>query len=235
MGTKRRNPPNACHLDWRLVSPFAKSSPMDLYVGASSERGSIKKFDLDLLEMPVTDSMPKSKTLREMRTTRPDLKFSLRLHPDVAQLGAKHADVARARDAAEALGASVVVVPTGPRFTPTKRYEQQLGEIAESLRLEGVHLAWEPRGVWTPEESEQLAEVHRMLLVRDLTRLAAPEGAVVYTRLLPLGMGARLSQTSLEQLATHLEGAEQAFVVVQPEGAKRARAALREWFELEQP
>lgn len=119
MGTKRRNPPNACHLDWRLVSPFAKSSPMDLYVGASSERGSIKKFDLDLLEMPVTDSMPKSKTLREMRTTRPDLKFSLRLHPDVAQLGAKHADVARARDAAEALGASVVVVPTGPRFTPT--------------------------------------------------------------------------------------------------------------------
>jgi uncharacterized protein YecE (DUF72 family) len=207
---------------------------MDLYVGASSERGSIKKFDLDVLEMPVTDSMPKSRTLREMRATRPDLKFSLRLHPDVAQAGAMHADLARARDAAEALGASVIVVPTGPRFTPTKRYEQQLGDIADKVRIDGIHVAWEPRGVWTPEESEALATAHQMLLVRDLTRLAAPKGPVVYTRLLPLGMGARLGQTSLEQLAAHLQDAKTAFVIVQAEGAKRARTALREWFDLEQ-
>lgn len=206
---------------------------MELFVGVHSDRGSIKKFAFDLLEMPVTGSLPKSRILREMRLARPTLKFSLRLHPDVAQEGANHADIDRAIQAAESLEADVVVISTGPRFTPTKRYQAMLGEMADKLRADGRHIAWEPRGVFGPEEAEGIAAERGVLLVRDLTRESAPTGAVVYTRLLPFGFGARVSQNSLEQLAAHLENVETAFVVVQSEGAKRTRASLREWFELE--
>lgn len=206
---------------------------MQLFVGVHSDRGSIKKFAFDLLEMPVTGSLPKPRTLREMRESRPHLKFSLRLHPDVAQEGSAHADIERCSLAAEALGADVVVIPTGPRFTPTERHRGMLREVAEKLRADGRHIAWEPRGVWTPEEAEGIASDRDILLVRDLTREAAPAGPVVYTRLLPFGFGARMSQNSLEQLATNIEGAETVFVVAQSEGAKRTRGSLREWFELE--
>jgi uncharacterized protein YecE (DUF72 family) len=206
---------------------------MQLFVGVHSDRGSIKKFAFDLLEMPVTLALPKSRTLREMKQSRPSLKFSLRLHPDVAQEGATHADIERTVQAAEALEADVIVVPTGPRFTPTDRHRRMLGEIASKLHAEGRHVAWEPRGVWVPEEAEGLAGEHGLLLVRDVTREPAPAGPVIYTRLLPFGFGARLSQNALEQLAEQIEGTEVAYVVVQSEGAKRAHTSLRELFELE--
>ncbi len=205
---------------------------MQLYVGVNSDRGSIKKFAFELLEMPVTDSLPKIRTLKEMRETRPNLKFSLRLHPDVAQHGATHPDVERAAAAAEALGADVVVVPTGPRFTPTERHRRMLGEIATRLASDERRVAWEPRGVWAPAEADGIAEGHGMLLVRDLTREEPPRAPVVYTRLLPFGFGARVSQNALEKLAAALETKERAYVVVQSEGAKRTRSALREWLGL---
>jgi hypothetical protein len=207
---------------------------MKLYVGQSSDRGSIKRYGLDLLEMSVSDSMPKPKTLREMRGLKPNLKFALRLHPDVAQIGAAHPDMARATAAAEALEAEVIVVTSGPRFTPTERNQKTLSEMSTALRSEGRHVAWEPRGVWAAKEAEQIAQAHQMLLVRDLSREAAPAGATVYTRLLPFGLGARVSQNSLERLAGQLESSEVAYVVVQAQGAKMTRATLREWFELEE-
>lgn len=218
---------------WRLAAAFAKKPAMQLFVGVHSDRGSIKKFAFDLLEMPVTGSLPKPRTLGEMRQSRPNLKFSLRLHPDVAQEGSAHVDIERCVLAAEALLADIIVIPTGPRFTPTERHRRMLNEVAEKLRADGRRIAWEPRGVWTPEEAEGIATERGLLLVRDLTREAAPAGSVVYTRLLPFGFGARVSQNSLEQLAGQLGNAETAFVVVQSEGAKRTRASLREWFELE--
>lgn len=206
---------------------------MKLYVGQSSDRGSIKRFGLDLLEMSVSDSMPKPKTLREMHATRPNLKFALRLHPDAAQTGVEHPDIARACGAAEALEADVIVVTTGPRFTPTERNQKMLAALGSALRAEGRHVAWEPRGVWAPAEAERIATDLQMLLVRDLTRERAQHGPVVYTRLLPFGLGARVSQSSIERLAGQLESAQEAYVVVQAQGARMTRAALREWFELE--
>lgn len=212
---------------------ICQKSAMQLYVGVNSDRGSIKKFAFDLLEMPVTDSLPKARTLREMRESRPSLKFSLRLHPDVAQEGVGHSDIERTAAAADALNAQVVVVPTGPRFTPTTHHRKMLGEVTEALRGEGRLIAWEPRGVWAPEEAQGIADGFDLLLVRDLTREEPPNGSAVYTRLLPFGFGARVSQNSLERLAGAIEEKETAFVVVQSEGAKRTRGALREWFALE--
>lgn len=207
---------------------------MQLYVGQSSDRGSIKRYSLDLLEMSVSASLPKPKTLREMRAGRPELKFALRLHPDVALAGVTHEDVARCVAAAEALNADVIVIPTGPRFTPTERNRATLAALAGAVRAPGRHVAWEPRGVWAPAETVRIAAEAEVVLVRDLTRELVPPGPVVYTRVLPFGLGARVSQTSLERLAQQLENVETAFVIVQAQGAKMTRNALREWFELEE-
>lgn len=207
---------------------------MKLYVGQSSDRGSIKKFSMDLLEMSISPALPKVRTLREMREQKPTLTFSLRLHPDVGQTGVSHPDIERAKAAAEALEAKVVVVTTGPRFTPTTHNRERLGAMIEALRAPGRYVAWEPRGVWSPQESDEIAERMDVLVVRDLSREPVPNQKVLYTRLLPFGLGARVTQSSLERLAEQLEGAEEAFVVVQAQGAKLARSVLREWFELEE-
>lgn len=206
---------------------------MQLFVGLNSHRGSIKRYAFDLLELPVSASLPKRRTLREMRESKPELKFSLRLHPDVAMKGEAHEDMTRAVDAAEVLQAVAIVIPTGPRFTPTERNRVQLKKMVEALSAEGRQVAWEPRGVWSPNEAVKWAEDVGALLVRDLTREAPPPSAVIYTRLLPFGMGARVSQSAVEMLANRLESAETAYVVVQGEGAKGTRAQLRDWFELE--
>lgn len=206
---------------------------MQLFVGQSSGRGSIKRYSLDFLEMPVSSSMPKPRTLREMREARPNLRFALRLHPDVALASAAHEDVARAAAAAEALKADVVVVATGPRFTPTTSNRRNLTELSAALTREGTSVAWEPRGVWVPKEAENWAEEAKMILVRDLTREFAPPGPVIYTRILPFGMGARMSQSGREHLAEQLENAEAAYVVAPAEGAKTTRTELRDWLELE--
>lgn len=206
---------------------------MQLFVGLNSHRGSIKRYGFDLLEFPVSVSLPKRKTLRELRATKPELKFSLRLHPDVALVGATHADVERTVEAAAVLEAAVIVIPTGPRFTPTERNRGILKTMVEAFSAEGRHVAWEPRGVWSASEAQKWADEAGALLVRDLTREVAPNSSVVYTRLLPFGAGARVSQSALETLAGQLESAETAYVVIQGEGAKSTRSQLRDWFELE--
>ncbi len=205
---------------------------MQLFVGLSSHRGSIKRFGFDLLEMPVSSSLPKVKTLRELRAQRPNLKFSLRVHPDSLQVGADHPDIAKTAAAADALNAAVIVLATGPRFSPIRRNIETLRKIVAELSAEGREIAWEPRGVWAPEESEKLAAELGVLLVRDLTREAAPALATtIYTRLLPFGTGARVSQNSIETLAQHLEVADVAYVVVQGDGAKMTRSQLKNWFD----
>lgn len=207
---------------------------MQLFIGLNSHRGSIKRYGFDLLEMPISPSLPRLRTLRELRAQRTDLKFSLRLHPDSVQVGALHPDIARTTEAAEALAAEVIVVPTGPRMTPSSRNKLALARTFEALQGEGRRLAWEPRGVWGAAEAERIAEDLGALLVRDLTRERAPVSSTLYTRLLPFGSAARVSQNAVEILAQNLENAELAYVVVQSEGAKMLQSQLEDWFAPEE-
>lgn len=206
---------------------------MRLLIGENSARGSIKRFSSDFLEMPVTEEMPKARTLREMRASRPELVFTLRLNPDVGLVGREHPDVERARGAAEALGAEVIVIPTGPRFTPTKGNLASLSELSAALRSEGVRVAWEPRGVFDTREAERWADSAGALLVRDLTREVAAPGETVYTRVLPFGTGARVTQHGREHLAEQLQDRDTAYVVVARDAVRSTRAELRGCFGLE--
>lgn len=205
---------------------------MQLFVGLGAHRGGIKRYPFDILELPVSPSLPKPKTLKEMKEDRSDLTFSLRLHPDVIHTGNAHPDVERACIARDILGAPVVVVPTGPRFTPTTSNQNQLRALIDKLATDGCRVAWEPRGVFAPREAERWASENGALLVRDLTREAAYHEGIVYTRLLGLGFGARVSQDATEILASQLESAEFAYVIVGGEGAKMTRTRLREMLDL---
>jgi hypothetical protein len=86
--------------------------------------------------------------------------------------------------------------------------------------------------VWSLPETESWAEDLNLVLVRDLTQQPAPPGPNIYTRLLPFGTGARISQHAMETLASRLEGHDVAYVVVVGQGAKSTRNTLRDWFEL---
>jgi len=207
---------------------------MQLLVGLGAHRGGINRYPFDILELPISPSLPKPKTLKEMRQARPALVYSLRLHPDVVQTGISHPDVERTCVARDVLGARVVVVPTGPRFTPTDANRSGLSALAERLRHEGCDVAWEPRGVFAPREAERWASETGVLLVRDLTREAAFHDGVIYTRLPGLGLSARISEDSAELLAGQLEGAELAIVIVGGEGAKLTRQRLRDLLEIEE-
>ncbi len=206
---------------------------MHLFVGLSAHRGGIKRYPFDILELPVSPSLPKPKTLKEMKESRADLTFSLRLHPDVAQVGVAHPDVARAGLARDLLGAEVIVIPTGPRFTPTERNKGTLRALVAELSTEKCRVAWEPKGVFSPRESERWAEESGALLVRDLTREAAYHDGLIYTRLPGLGFAARTSQDATEILAGQIEQAEKAYVIMGGEGAKMTRTRLREMLDLE--
>ena len=206
---------------------------MQLFVGLGAHRGGIKRYPFDILELPVSPALPKPKTLKEMKESRGDLTFSLRLHPDVLLSGPAHPDWERAHIAREILGARVIVIPTGPRFTPTSSNRTLLLSAIERLRSDTTAVAWEPRGVFAPREAERWASDTGALLVRDLTREAAYHDGVVYTRLLGLGFAARVSQDATEILAGQLESAQTAYVIVGGEGAKSTRSMLREMLALE--
>lgn len=206
---------------------------MHLYVGLSAQRGSLGRFAFDLLELPISSALPKPKTLRQMREQHPATKFSIRLDPAATNAPLEPSEVARITAARQALGAQVIVIPTGSRFAPTVGNRQTLAALADQLRGEECLLGWEPRGLWTAEEQAALCEELGLLSVGDLTRVPAPPGPVVYTRLLALGLSARISQHAQETLCANLEGKQTAYVVVQQEGARATRAALRQWFELE--
>lgn len=202
---------------------------MKIFVGSSSFRGSVSSFRFDLLELGVGPTLPRPKVMERYREQRPELAVSLRLHPDVAQIGVSHPDVARAREAAAAVGARFIVIPTGPRFAPSPSRKQPLAELTEALRSDTTQICWEPRSVFSPREGERWALEAGVILVRDLTQAERPSGPVVYTRLLPLGFGARVTETGLQTLAARLEGAEEAYVVIQGEGALGARQKLKNW------
>lgn len=207
---------------------------MDLFVGLAGFRGKIERYRFDLLEFAVTPTLPKSKVLRGFREAKPRVVFSLRTAPSVLEGGADAEDnVERTIRSADALAARFVVLPSGPRFTPTTRNKTRLVESAQRLAAEGRVVAWEPRGVWEEAELAAWAEEAGVTIVRDLTRDDHVGGDVAYTRLLPFGTGARLTQNGLEKLVERLEPLQEAFVIVASEGAVQARTRLREWLGVE--
>lgn len=202
---------------------------MKLHVGQAALQGGIRRYPFDMLELPVEPSLPHPKKLSAWPEARPERVFSLRLPLSSVLPSTEQEKLLEfARNARGALAARWCVLSTGPATTPTPRNRAQLERLCQELRDESWRIAWEPRGVWAADETERWAEELGVVLVRDLSREVPPPGPVIYTRLRGLGFGARVGSRAVEHLATHLQDAEEAYVILEGEGAQRAATLLRE-------
>ncbi len=206
--------------------------PSELHIGSSSLIGALERYAerLDLLEVSSEPRfLPPAKRLRKMRESVPaGFHFSVVLPSALSALPSSGSEalLAPALEAARTLQASWVLLRTLPAVTPSERSRKRLRELFAAM-AGGPRIAWEPRGVWTPEDAEAFADEVGVALVRDLGQADAPDSPVVYTRLRALGQQSRISQGAIERIAERLEDAEEAYVVVEGRGAPGVARRLR--------
>jgi uncharacterized protein DUF72 len=194
------------------------------------------KKSFDFVELPCEPAPPSVKHLARLRREAGEtFQFGLVAGRALTELGTGSPDpelIAATRRAAEALAARWLVLRTPASAGPSARTRTKLARLAEALSGAATGLAWEPRGMWTDEELVGVATELGLTLVRDLAEQDAPPAEVVYTRLLALGRNSRLGSGAIERVTERLAEAEEAFIVIEGDGArgvaKRLRASLGE-------
>lgn len=212
-----------------------KTSPR-VHVGRASLEGGIARYGrvFNLLEViGERGRHPKRPGLLEWRKSVSEgFAFSVVVPVNVASLSAGSAEdelLTHAEGVVDALDAAWWVLRTPPQVTPSARSTRALAALVSRLGATGRRIAWEPRGVWSDETALAAAGTLGVRLIRDLAREdRLDEDPVVYTRLRALGEGARIGAAAAERVAERLEGASEAFVVVEGTGAGRVRTVLRE-------
>ena len=180
---------------------------------------------LSFAEVALRAPLPKAPTLRRQRNGFPkDLVLALRAPKSalVSERGPLRFDAeleTRFRwllDAADALQARIVVLPTPADLTPGARDRDLLHALAGRLPREpGRHSVWEPAGAWEPEDAEGVASSLALVLACDPLHREPPEGEVIYARLRALGGRRSFSGALIEDLWSRLaeREADQTFVV----------------------
>lgn len=197
-----------------------------LLVGLSHLQGGIEQYQsrYDLVEIRSDgDTLPKPATLKRWRrSARPGFAFSVVLPRPVCELAVTGGpQLERALESATALEARCLVVQTPSSVRPTASNRRKLEELFSKLPSSGVVLAWEPAGLWEPDDVFQTSRSLGAVPVVDAACEDLPPGPVVYTRLRDLG-GTGLSGRTLDRMAQQLGGRREVFVIVED-----VRSALR--------
>jgi uncharacterized protein YecE (DUF72 family) len=159
----------------------------------------------------------------------PGFTFSLVVPSRVASLEAgPEFDKAwkAAANVARVLRAQWWVVRTPAEVRPTRRTRESLAALVARLKEGGMRVAWEPRGVWDEAAAGDTADAIGAALVQDIAREEPRPGRVLYSRLLALGKGARVGLSLADVVAERLSRYEEAFVVVEGQGAREIQQAL---------
>jgi len=140
--------------------------------GSAGARGAIDAFArrFDVLELDILDREPKPKdaTLRKWRKEAgPTLTIALVAPKAVSAVRpgpALDEALARLLEAQRLLQARFIVVQTTTEVTPSQLNRERLATVIERIR-EGlgeardlVRIAWEPRGLWEPDDAAGLAK-----------------------------------------------------------------------------
>lgn len=93
---------------------------------------------------------------------------------------------------ARALHANIVTLRTPASFTPTKTNIKNFETFrAEIIGQVPYQVCWEPRGLWDPEEIDEMAAANNMIVARDpyseFEFLDPPASDIVYTLQQPRG------------------------------------------------
>ena len=131
-----------------------------------------------------------------------------------------------AQGIARLLRAQWWVVRTPAEVRPTRRAREGLAALAARLKEGGMSVAWEPRGLWDEVAAGETADAIGAVLVHDIAREVPRPGPVLYSRLLALGRGVRVGLSMADTVAERVRGFEQAFVVVEGQGAREIQQAL---------
>jgi uncharacterized protein YecE (DUF72 family) len=202
-----------------------------VHVGQASLKGHLERYakTFDLLEVRSDPALPSLKHLKRLSQQAPEgFSFSLVLPRKLSELSETPdaAKLAEVRTAATALGARFVLVRTPATFAPSARSRARFAALVKGLEGAGT-IAWEPRGIWTDEEIASVAAELGVLAVRDLAEQDPIPGPLVYTRLLALGRNTRIGSGAIERVSERLEEVEEAFIVVEGQGAVQVAKRLR--------
>jgi hypothetical protein len=198
---------------------------MKLHVGVPEMRGKMARFPFSLLELHVKPTMLSPKGLKAARVERPDLAFVLRAPLDFP-LESPADGLGLLAEPLKAITAEGIVLPTGPRFGPTKENLKALCRAAELCRGSARFVAWEPHGVFEITEAARWAAEADVVYVSDWTREPAITSPIGYTRLRALGRSGGISQHNVDRLLELLPDFEEAFVIVEGDGAARLKKEL---------
>ena len=203
-----------------------------VHIGLNRWNGKLANYAkrYGLLELD-GDELPPSNALRKWRRqVSKDFVFAILLPSAVATLakgGARDDALRRARAAAFTLDAKVLVLATPPSVRPTRENIERLVDLAAVLREDGRAVAWEPSGIWSPEEVRRVVATTGWLPVVDGAEHEIPEGERVYTRLRAIGKATRLGPQRLQRLAAQLAEREEAYVIADASLGPKLLATLQ--------
>lgn len=213
-----------------------------IHVGCVSASAPTRRMTrvLDFVEIAPRPPFPRVGTLRRWRHQQAEkLRLALRAPRSaiVSARGPLRFDEAMEKrlswaiDAADALQAFAVVLPTPPDMTPGRRDRQLLERLAERLpRPEDRLWVWQPSGVWQAQEAYQLADALGLVCAFDPLQWPAPQQAEIYAHLLGLGVQARLGEGRLEQVLENVLAApgRRAYVSLDSQHAVREGQRLKQ-------
>lgn len=188
-----------------------------------------KQFSLLELDCEPGTIAGKAKLQSCAAVAPPDFVFSLVVPSRMASLepGPEFDQAWKAAQGiARLLRAKWWVVRTPADVRPTRRAREALAALAARLKEGGMSVAWEPRGLWDEVAAGETADAIGAVLIHDIAREVPRPGPVLYSRLLALGRGARVGLSLADTIAERVRGFEQAFVVVEGQGAREIQQAL---------
>jgi len=130
-------------------------------------------------------------------------------------------------DAATALRALAIVVPTGAQLTTGQRDRDLLAAYFDRIRRDSHQIVWAPTGLWEPETARALAERLGVHCAFDPFETKAPAGAFAYARLRAMGGRLRFSDDMLLGIAADALAHEATDVYVAIESPRSFREASR--------
>ena len=213
-----------------------------IHAGALLERPPGSKYleALRFCELAFAGPTPKAGTLRKWAAELPaDLTLGF-VVPTAARRSEKgplrfddgmRAAFDATAEAADALRARFVVLPTGSELTTGQRDRDLVaGWVEQWPAREGQTLVWHPSGLWDRELAVPFARKLGVIWGFDPFQSAPPPGEVLYARARAVGQRQRFSETLIIDLVESLlaSGADDAYVAIESERSFREARRLAE-------
>ena len=203
------------------------TTPIRLFAGAQLERAPGPKYveALRFAEMAPAAPLPKPTTLAEWRTRLPE-DFRTAIVAPRAAVASREGAMRWGDDleaglrwllqAADALRARAIVVPTEADTTTGQRDRDRIAAYFERIPRDARKVVWAPSGLWEPDLARPFAARLGIDLAFDPLDDVVPEGEVVYARLRAMGGRQRFGPDVLETVVDNVlaSDAREAYVAI---------------------